>query len=808
MYKVKIYLSILLCYCCLLCVAQGEDSTIEVKDIKLNEETNGYIELRLRLQKEGREYRDALVKHFEVSEKMGSADYFPRNIYDIQLLDSNEESKDTFAVLFVMDRSGSMRGEREETARRAISNTVKKMRLSPASKIYLASFDDDIFTSQIVGKSNIDNVLNTEEFKVPAKGKGKNTDLFRAIIEKVDEFKEHPIKEKVMILLTDGENDITGNPYYLNHKPFKEEDVYNRLSTLPKDFHLFSVGLGRDADFTFASKIVDVTPSKLDRFSLSKTSKDLENIFTNLMSGLSSNYKMILLPSNNEVFKGSERKLIVDWLETGKRDVKYYKVGSVTNPIRIIDFVFKKAWWYWLIWFIIGLVIIGGILGILKYMIPRLKRRNFKKNYVRPFKIEKAEKGLITQVKKRDPVTLEPFNEGDLVVYRCQQLVSYDTWKAIGDHCPNYPNCMDFNSPCDGAGKGEGHKTLEIFSKQGASQIYSWIWFGCFGGFIAWCLFALSKVTNMIWHEQLLSKILNTSVVENALLSFSKGEDILNNISILANDILVGIVLGVGLVFALSYIEEKRDAREFSWRRILVRTGLGLIVSSLIFLLGYLFQYLVLSNPYLSGLLIWLLFGLTTGLILSVNSSIEPTRGLKGGILAALVGFHAYFGIGWLLSDFSGASKLVSFIILGAILGGILVSVLVRLEDFELEYLSPSQYKGMIRPISKWLRRESEIFIGTSQKCYVYIKWGDEAVESKHAKLSYQNNIVYIEPLHETLVNGNLISFKEKTPLNDGDRIQLGRSSISIMKYVEKRSKGHLVKSKEKEKEDIVPLKV
>ena len=56
-----------------------------------------------------------------------------------------------------------------------------------------------------------------------------------------------------------------------------------------------------------------------------------------------------------------------------------------------------------------------------------------------------------------------------------------------------------------------------------------------------------------------------------------------------------------------------------------------------------------------------------------------------------------------------------------------------------------------------------------------------------HAKLTLENDRVYIEPKFDTLLNGVLLPINAKTPLNNNDILQVGVGSVSKMQYMEKR---------------------
>ena len=177
--------------------------------------------------------------------------------------------------------------------------------------------------------------------------------------------------------------------------------------------------------------------------------------------------------------------------------------------------------------------------------------------------------------------------------------------------------------------------------------------------------------------------------------------------------------------------------------------------------------------------------GLVIGIVLSVKSTIEIGRGILGGILASIIGYNIYYFFGKLSFDFE-AARLGGMILLGMVLGYIIVVVLTKLEDFELIFLTPTRFGGIVKPISKWLRKGMEITIGTSQKCHIIIKWDDPAAEGIHARMTYKEGKVYLEPLHEMLLNGVLMPLEVKAELNDKDILKFGRDSISTMQYREK----------------------
>ncbi len=76
--------------------------------------------------------------------------------------------------------------------------------------------------------------------------------------------------------------------------------------------------------------------------------------------------------------------------------------------------------------------------------------------------------------------------------------------------------------------------------------------------------------------------------------------------------------------------------------------------------------------------------------------------------------------------------------------------------------------------------------IGNQQGSYIYIKWPDHAVLPKHATLYYEKNAVFLLPIGDILLNGEVIGKSNKVKLKNGDIIKLGRDGETQLRYKEK----------------------
>lgn len=779
-FKISWILSLVFILSAQILFAQEETQVkrVRILDVEINQETNTVDATVLAPNINNAKFSANTAKFTEQLD--GSGPWYPLNYYLYEEL--NADNQDIYSILFVLDWSGSMREEnRLVKAKEAIFNTINSLTLPAGSKYFLTAFHDDIFENVEVNKGNIEQELL--KYPVPARGKGKRTDLYRAIIEKTENMKNFTGK-KVIILLSDGENDIKGNPHYITNKitPPGPENVYNtiRAEDAKEDIIFYPIGLGSGADTTFLKKIPDLTRNTTDKYIYSDSPDNLVNIFIDILSKYSVMYRVKLYPSKR-LYQGEDRRLRVHWeakgLTSAQRDHYNYAGGSFIEPINLSASKNTYTTLSWAIYFLIGVGIIGGLLALLMYLVPYFKSREFKRKYVIPYVPEKNKI-------KRDPITQDAFDEGDLVVVKCKQMTSLATWEALG-HCPNYPNCMEFADPCNGSG-GEDMQT-NFFSQQGIFRVLNWLWFGAVGGFGAWILYAIAQIANFTWLDDKVQAYFNQESVKERFLELKGGRYLMKNIPEMVDQTLIGLFLGVCMVLAIALVEERGHSRKFSVKRILVRGLFGVLGSFIVFASGYLFQYLILPNPFFSGIVIWLFFGIVFGSILSINSSVELKRGIIGGVIASLISYLFYYLIILMTPD-DVLAKLLSFMTLGAVLGALIVTVLSNLEDFELVYLSPKEYAGMVKPISKWLKKGMEIYIGRSSKCYVFVKWEDEYVEDRHAKLVYQGGNVHIIPLTETMVNGVIVPENQKTALHNNDVIQLGRYSISRMQYKEKRS--------------------
>jgi hypothetical protein len=428
-------------------------------------------------------------------------------------------------------------------------------------------------------------------------------------------------------------------------------------------------------------------------------------------------------------------------------------IGSLVSPI---DFRGALIQLSTIDLLLMGVLALALLLLIISELPALWRLWQFNRKYVKPYG-----RVRIPNRQETNPITLQPFRDNDMVVTKCKQKALAATWQRRGYRCPNYPDCPLTAYGCHGKGFLKDPPKL-FFTQQGSYRLLNWLWFGAGGGFLAWLLFLALKSANFTDNQT------TQKLIENAFFGFS---------------------LGLGLTAMLSWVEERGQSRRLSWTRILLRALGTSLLTSLVFVGGFYLEKNI--GLYVGGLLTWLLFGLGLGWALSFYSTISWQRGLLAGVIAGVLAFQVYFVLVKSLESQSELALLVSLILLGALAGMVIVSVVRRLEDFELEVLSPTQFSGQKAPISKWLKADMNITIGTDQGCHVLVKWGDQDAEAqaRHAELSMRQQQVFITPHAETWLGGYQLPIGTSHPLSSGDIIRLGRESISRFRYHEKRKK-------------------
>ena len=528
-----------------------------------------------------------------------------------------------------------------------------------------------------------------------------------------------------------------------------------------EDVYIFPIAtdLPNEEGERVLNELVDATDYLDDVISQGYLPRELDWTITNQYRIVRSHRATAV--SNRPTYKGELREYCLYENDFTAPDCEVFRAGSWSNPAGP---VLRARGADYLGYSFLGLLLVTLALGVFAILFPQVRQWRFRREHVVAFE-------PVPGRTLYDPATREPIQPGEPVVNVCRMPIPLATWQECDNQCPHFPECTKNNLQC----KGEGvQREQPFFRPTGHNRPLNWVWFGALGGFTGWLLFAVVDwFTRNGWGglglyaERLMRQVSEGASAES-----------------LVEDSLIGACFGSGLILLLSVMEERTQPDRFNYQRIALRTLIGALLSLMVFGLGFLLQASgLIAYPLLSAALTWTAFGLCLGVVLTANSSITVPRGVVGGLLAGLAGFAVYWLISGLSDDYLLA-KLVSLILAGGVLGWVLDSVINLAEDYYIEFLQPVEYSRSRVPLSKWLKSDYEIIIGTEPGSQVYIKWPDEAVEPEHARISLEGDGVYLLPYGETLINNRIVGQK-KVRLRDDDVIRLGRRSLTEMRYRE-----------------------
>lgn len=670
-------------------------------------------------------------------------------------------------ILFLLDLSGSMTDDKLKDAKKAIYD-ILSMDLLANTDMQFAWFHDVVSEkNEPISLASFDQVIT------PLSVKSTNdTDLYRAILKKVRDLQDMK-GYRAIILLTDGKNDTKNNPIY------QGADAIPRISDstlldfvaqeLDSTLKIFPVGLGKDADSKFLEALASATPSAEDYPTKDVAPTELFTAFQKIISTLSTpNYKLEVQPDTSDARYGTERRI---FKVTYRKDLEAVKTVVLGSAGRKIDLGFqstgKEANQF--IGALTGVGILVLLLLVLTLSVPIYNNILFRRKYIWKYREVRVDNP------PPDPLTLEAFQDDDLVVINEQgtKMMKLSSWKYYRENKME-AQAGDFTELFKlQASSGD------FFSQRGVYKQLNWLWFGALGGFIAWninaVLIELNWTSLYEFFAQLDQPNASTQIFTSVL-----------------NEFLVGIAMSIGIVGCLAIAEERGNWGKFKITKVLLRVLVGLLIGVFLYLLESTLIGRLQLPAFLSSVLGWTLFGTGLALVVSLFSSIEAVNALKGGLLAALLGGIVYeiFYIPFVRDLFSSTvSHVISWMAYGGILGYTLFTVVARLEQYELLCLSPQDFAQWKSPISKWLKDPviGSVIMGSHHKNRVFLKWHhqDSSVQPKHARISYAGDRVYIEPLEgEVWINSQQI--KTKTPLENGQAIQLGANGLTRLQFIAK----------------------
>jgi uncharacterized protein YegL len=191
-------------------------------------------------------------------------------------------------VILVMDVSGSMQGQRLQSAKSAISQFIKS--LYRGDKIAIYTFNSEV--EEIVPLTEDLNSAR-DQFETAQIYAGGGTCLFDATYAAAQIASELPAGRQAIVILSDGWDTVNGSD---TCSTYTNEDIIDFATGQDYYIPIYTIGIGTDLDRESLNQIASQTGAT---FTESTVNTDLPILFEQLANRLSSQYKLSYQSQND-----------------------------------------------------------------------------------------------------------------------------------------------------------------------------------------------------------------------------------------------------------------------------------------------------------------------------------------------------------------------------------------------------------------------------------------------------------------------------------------------------------------------------
>jgi hypothetical protein len=757
-----------------------------------------YLDLKILDPKGSKVFYKMLDKgNIKIMENGSTDPNFVPKVNSVEDIRDKRVISDQISMLFLIDRSGSISPEDLSKQYDLILNILNS---DIKAKVYLSFMDNSVTTSKLATKDNL-KVEFAEEFTVK---EGSQKYLYKAVMAKMEELSSDTATcypeishlsdlgdstQKILFVLTDGKvNNMDGSPiggaqFYTWKRELRAMSRAMRDSK-KQYIPIYCIFAGDPKDIESESELemkafCATIPAKNARTDLKGkffkvfSADELQKTLYGSLDSIAADYRLVLVNPGGKIYDGTERVLTItvqdDQHEPAVGQLPY-AFGNKQVQIRVPS---KEGGQsnlsIILLGLCYGLVSIILIYLVLQYLLPWIQYKVFCKRYVVKYNGNKdgstVEQQLCYHCK-------EPFQNGDIIVTKCEHVVHWECWKENRNRCPEYGahSCR----------KGIHYYNQDKLSDhRNAPYFLMWLVYGLLAGLVSWVFMRL------LYSESLFSSLIN------ALLRLLRPTDNMLGVSSMAfvpkiqSMLLCGILLGFFIILFFGYLIEFRKKDFKVWGQILLRSVVGGVSGFIAFLLGAVVIILLNkpANCFYTDWIPWALFAIAMAFVLSYNTDIKLQNALIGGLISVLVSFVVLF-LGTFAKDIL---SMFSYMIYAAGLGIAIAVVHHISEKYFLRVSGPVQERDIA--IYKWMSVSggfNHVTIGKSIDCILEMNWDDATnIADKQVEIYLENDRPYCKALEDGtfLSNGQMLQKNQVVLLSPGTEFTIGNT---LFTYIEK----------------------
>lgn len=703
---------------------------------------------------------------------------------------------DKLSMLFLIDRSGSINQDDLWKQQELILNILKT---NTKSKVYLSFMDNMVTPSKLATEGDF-SIDFDEEFKVRERTQKY---LYKAVMAKMEELSNSPAihypevshnsdfedsTQKILFVLTDGkvideEGDFIGDDFSVWKKELLvwEKDMEeSKKPYIP--INCIFMGDSKEMDENSELEMeafCSTTPSNNARIDLKGkfykvfSADELQKTLNSSLDSIAADYRLVLLNPKGKRYDGTERVLTITVQDNQHKPAAgelRYSFGSKSVQIKVAsEDDGQSKWSIILVGLGYGLVITTLIYLFLQYLLPWIQYKVFCKRYVVKYNGNKSGSSVEQQLCYH---CKEPFQNGDIIVTKCEHVVHWECWKENRNRCPEYGahSCR----------KGIHYYNQDKLSDpRNAPYFLMWLVYGLLAGLVSWVFMRI------FYSETLFSSLIN------GLLRLLRPTDDMLGVSSMAfvpkiqSMLLCGILLGFFITLFFSYLIEFRKKDFKVWGQMLLRSLIGGVLGFVAFLLGAVVIILMNkpTNCFYTDWIPWALFAVGMAFMLSYNTDIKLQNALIGGLISVLVSFVVLF-LGTFAKDIL---SMFSYMIYAAGLGIAIAVVHHISEKYFLRVSGPVQERDIA--IYKWMSVSggfNHVTIGKSIDCILEMNWDDAPnIAGKQVEIYLENDRPYCKALEDGtfLSNGQMLQKNQVILLTPGTEFTIGNS---LFTYIEK----------------------